>query len=44
MLLGNEEYCKAEIKTSAKLRKRGKNKEIEAVLREKYNQFKEVSQ
>lgn len=43
-MLGNEDYCKAEIKTIAKLRKRVKNKEIEAMLREKHNQFKEVSQ
>lgn len=41
MLLENEGYCRAEIKTIAKLRKRCKNKEIEAMLKEKYAKYRE---
>ncbi|KAK8815069.1 hypothetical protein WA556_007104 [Blastocystis sp. ATCC 50177/Nand II] len=41
VLLENEGYCRAEIKTIAKLRKRCKNKEIEAMLKEKYAKYRE---
>ena len=40
-MLQNERYCKAEFKTIARLRKKCRNKEIEAILREKYNQYKD---
>ena len=41
LLLQKEEYCKAEIKTIARLRKKCRNKEIETMLKEKYLQYKD---
>ena len=41
LLLQKEEYCKAEIKTIARLRKKCRNKEIEAMLKEKYAKYRE---
>ena len=40
-MLENEMYCKAEIKTIGYLRKRCKNKDISALLKEKYAKYKE---
>ena len=41
LLLQKEEYCKAEIKTIARLRKKCRNREMETMLKEKYLQYKD---
>lgn len=40
ILVEQEKYCKVEIKTIARLRKRCKNKEIEEILKKKYLEYK----
>ena len=40
-MLEKSSYCKAEIKTIARLRKRCRNKEIGALLKEKYSIHKD---
>ena len=41
LLLEKSSYCKAEIKTIARLRKRCRNKEIGALLKERYSMYKD---
>lgn len=40
ILVEQEKYCKVEVKTIARLRKRCKNKEIEEILKKKYAEYK----
>lgn len=41
ILLEQDQYCKAEIKTISRLKRHCRNKEIEEMLKKKYNEFKD---